>query len=102
DDFALRDEAKRRKITRAGIGVFEEVAVDLQFVEQHFGDWFIAALRTPGALEVAAAKVHANRHAGWTFRDRRIDQPRVSARQLVRVVATLPRAFPHLLVAQIC
>ena len=45
--------------------------------------------------------MNAERHAGWAFRDRRVDQTRIAARQLVRVVATLPCTFAHLGVAEI-
>ena len=40
-------------------------------------------------------------HAGGPFRDAGVDEPGVAARQLVRIVAALLRAFAHFRVAQI-
>ena len=94
-------EAQRREVAGAGVVVFEKIAVDLQFVEQHLGHRLVAAFGDPGALEVAAAQVHADRHAGGAPGDRRIDQSRVAAGQLVRIVSALARAFAHLFVAQV-
>src|SRR5487761_1416759 len=55
DDLALGQEAQRTKIARARIVIFEEEAVDVDLVEERFGDRVIAALGDPRALEIAAA-----------------------------------------------
>src|SRR5271165_292689 len=87
DCRALRREAQRREIARTLVVVFEEEAVDLHLVEQNFGDRLVAALRDPGALEVAAAEMDADRHVGWPVADRIVDQPAIEPCQRVRVVA---------------
>ena len=85
--LALRHEAQRREVARARVVVLEEVAVDGELVEQHLGHRLVAAFGDPGALEVAAAQVHADGHAGRPLGDRGVDEPRVAARQLVGIVA---------------
>ncbi len=54
--------------------VFEEIAVDLDLVEQQVGDRLVAAFRHPGAGEVAAAEMHADRHVGRSVPDRVVEQ----------------------------
>src|ERR1700682_4122559 len=101
DGLSRRDEAQRRKVARARVVILEEIPVDLQLVEQHFRHRLVAALGYPRALEVAPAKMYADRHALRAVRDGGVDQARVSPRQLVRVIAALPCAVSHLRVAQI-
>ena len=60
DDLALRHVPQRREVAGARVVVFEEIAVDGEFVEQHLGHRLVAAFRRPRALEVAAAQVHAD------------------------------------------
>src|SRR5579872_10027 len=67
DHLALRGEAQRREIAGALVVIFEEKAVDLHLVEQNFRDRLIAALRHPGALEIAAAEMDRNHHVGRTI-----------------------------------
>ena len=45
--------------------------------------------------------MHAHSHAARSARNRRIDETRVTVRQLTLIVAALPRAFPQLRIAQI-
>ena len=63
-DLALGQEAQRLEAARALGVVFEEIAVDVDLVEQQFGDRLVAAFRDPGAGEIAAAEMHAHRHVG--------------------------------------
>jgi hypothetical protein len=93
--------AQRREIARARVVVLEEVAVDVELVEQHLCHRLVAALGGPRALEVAAAQVHARRHARRPGRDRVVDELGVAARQLVRIVAARAGALAHLRVAKV-
>src|SRR6185295_6494512 len=101
DGLALGEEPQRPDVARALVVVFEEVAVDVHLGKQRLGDRLVAALRRPCALEVAAAQVHAQRHAGGFLRDDAVDERRVAVRQLVRVVAARARRLAHLVVAQV-
>src|SRR5579859_4726001 len=56
DGLALRYEAQRRKTPRAHIVVFQEITVDGQFIEQHFGHRFVATFCGPCATEIAPAQ----------------------------------------------
>ena len=93
--------AQRREIAGARVVVLEEVPVDLEVVEQHLRDGLVAAFGDPGALEIAAAEVDADRHPRGAIGDRRVDEARVAARQFVGIVAARPRALAHLRVAKI-
>ena len=53
------------------------------------------------ALEVAAAQVHGQRHAGGLVRHHLVDEAGVAVRQFVGVVAALARGLAHLVVAQV-
>src|SRR5574337_307068 len=92
DRSALRREPERREVARTLVVVFEEEAVDLHLVEQNLGDRLVAALRHPGAPEVAAAQMHTDRHVGRPLANRFVDEPAIEAGQRVRVVAARLRA----------
>ena len=94
-------EAQRREIARALVVVFEKKAVDLHLVEQDFGDRLIAAPRHPRALEIAAAKMDADRHVLRPVADRIVDELAIETRQRVRVVAARLGALADIGVAQI-
>ena len=95
DGLALGQEAQRLEVARARVVVLEEVAVDVHLREQRLGDRLVAALRRPGALEVAAAQVHGERHALGLLRDDAVDERRRSgaaARRDRRRASAPPRA----------
>jgi len=101
DGLALGQEAERPEVARARVVVLEEVAVDAHLREQRLGDRLVAALRRPGALEVAAAQMNGERHAGRLLGHDPVDERGVAVRQLVRVVAARPCRLAHLVVAQV-
>src|SRR4051794_28761105 len=69
-DLALGQKTQRLETAGARAVVFEKVAVDIDRVEDELGDRLVAALRDPGAGEIAAAKMHADRHVLRTAFDR--------------------------------
>ena len=87
DGRALGRKAQRGEIAGALVVIFEEEAVDLHLVEQDLCDRLVAALRHPGALEIAAAQMDAHGHIGRPIADRIVDQPAIEADERVRVVA---------------
>ncbi len=58
---SLREKPQRLETARALVIVLEEIAVDIDLVEQHFGNRLVAALRGEVARRVAAADVDARR-----------------------------------------
>jgi hypothetical protein len=62
--LGLRHQAQWRKIAGAGRIIFEQEVVDVGLGEEPFRDRCVAAGCEGVALEVAAAHVDANRHAG--------------------------------------
>ena len=80
DGLSLRHETQRRETARTHVVVFQEITVDRQFVEQHLRHRFVAAFRSPGAAEIAAAQMHAYGHVRRPVGNRSIDQPGVAAR----------------------
>src|SRR5579862_7114225 len=101
DRLALWGKAQRREVAGAFVVIFEEEPVDLHLVEQDVGDRLVAALRDPGALEVAPAKMHRNHHVAWTVADRIIDEAAIEMGERVGVVAARFRRFPDRRIAKI-
>ena len=60
--LALWQKTQRRKAAGASAVVFEKIAVDTNLVEQQLGHRLVAAFGDPGAGEIAAAQMHADRH----------------------------------------
>src|SRR5208283_4868715 len=91
-----------QRLERAGTrGIeFHEESVDIG--RKHgFRHALVAALGNPGALEVAAAGVHRDRHARGAVAQRRIDDVRVDAGQRVRIIAVATAALAKIRIAQI-
>ena len=76
--LALGHVPQRREIAGARGVEFEKEGVDLGLVEQPLGDRLVAAFRHPGALEIAAAHMHTDRHARRPLADRIVEQPDVA------------------------
>ena len=51
---------KGSEIAGSFVVVFEKVRVDVEFVEEDFGNWFVATFGEPGAAVVAAAEMNAD------------------------------------------
>ena len=77
---------KRREIAGAGVVVFEEIAVDVEVVEEHLRNGLVTALRDPGALEIAPAQMDADGHVRRAVGDRGVDEASVTPRQFVGIV----------------
>ena len=71
---------KRPEVAGAIVVVFQKIAVDLELLEQRFGDGLVAAFRCPGTAEVAAAQVHAHGHLIRLVGDARVDPACVHSR----------------------
>ena len=100
-DLALGQVAQRPEVARAVVVVLEEVGVEVHLGEQRLGHRLVVAGGGMGALEVAAAQVHGQGHAGGLVRHHLVDEAGVAVRQLVRVVAARARRLAHLLVAEV-
>src|SRR5208337_1100589 len=72
-ELLLWHQSQRRKVTGARRIVFEEEAVHLEVVEQTIGDCLVAACRHPSPAQIAAAEMHANRHAGRPLVENAVD-----------------------------
>ena len=59
--------------------------------EELFGDELVAARGDEGGAEIAAARMHGDRHVGRLAFERRVGQPRIALRQRVGIVAALFR-----------
>ena len=94
-------KSQRGEIAGALVVIFEEEAVDLHLVEQDLCDRLVAALRHPGALEIAAAEMDAHGHIGRPIADRIVDQPAIEADERVRVVAARLGSGANVRVAEI-
>src|SRR5207247_10428785 len=81
--------------------VLEKIAVHLDLVEDEFGDRLIAALRHPGACEVAAAQVHAYCHVFRKVLDRRIERLGVGLRPRRRILTDIGDLLAQLRIAEI-
>ena len=101
DDLALGQVAQRAEVARAFVVVLEEEGVEVHLGEQRLGHRLVVAGRRVGALEVAAAQVHRQGHAGRLLRHHLVDEGGVAVRQLVGVVAALAGGFAHAVVAQV-
>jgi hypothetical protein len=55
---------QRRKVSGPRIVVLEKVRVDVEVLEQDFGDGGVAARREPGRAVVSTAEVDANFQVG--------------------------------------
>src|SRR3954468_19876982 len=88
-DLALGEKTQRLETAGARAVVFEKVAVDVDLVEDQLGDRLVAALRHPGAGEIAAAQMHADRHVLRTAFDRVVEKPRIGLRQRRRIFADI-------------
>jgi hypothetical protein len=77
----LGQEAQGLETAGARTVVFEEIAVDVDFVEQELGDRLVAALGDPRPREVAAAEMHADGHAGRAGCDRVVQELGAHSRQ---------------------
>src|SRR5262245_11303524 len=97
--LALRQVAQRRELAGARGIELQKDHVDVGLVEQPLGDRLVAAFRHPGALEVAAAHVHADRHPGRPAGDRVVQQPDIARGKRVGVLAALLDAGADMLVA---
>src|SRR6478672_11519417 len=100
-DLALGEKAQRLEPAGARAVVFEKVAVDIDLVEDQFGDRLVAALRDPGAGEIAAAQMHADRHVLRTAFDRVVEKPRIGLRQCRRIFADIGDLPAQIRVAEI-
>src|ERR671930_141556 len=69
----LDEKAQRLEIAGPRAVVFQEIAVHADLVEDQFGDRLVAALRHPRAGKIAAAEMHARRHALRPVLDRGIE-----------------------------
>ena len=72
-DLALRQEAQRFETASARTVVFEIVDVDVDAVEQQFGDRVVTAFRDPRAGEIAAAQMHRHYHVLRRVLDRLVE-----------------------------
>jgi hypothetical protein len=68
-------------------------------VEERLRDRLVAAFGHPRALEIAAAKVHSERHARRSCGDRIIDEPRIALGELVRVLTARRHVLARVRVA---
>src|SRR4026207_2054814 len=79
--------AHRRKVSRTFGIVLKAVDARIDAVEERFGDRLVATLRPPRALEVAAAEMDSECHAGRLAGGRIVDEPGIALGQLVGVLA---------------
>src|SRR5678816_761259 len=94
------DVAQRLEAAGA-LGVeLEEEAIDVDLGERGLGDVVIAAACEPGALEVAAAGVDANRHVVGDVADRGVDGLRVDRHVPLRIVTELAELLLHFRIAE--
>src|SRR5579872_520058 len=101
DHLALGREAQRREIAGAFIVIFKEETVDLHLVQQNLGDRLIAALRDPGAFEIAAAEMDGDRHVLWPIADRIIDETTIEMGQRIGIIAARLGRFADRRIAEI-
>src|SRR5215472_10575946 len=101
DHLALGYEAERGEAAGARRVVLQEVAVDLDLVEENLGHGIVATLGDPAAFEITAAEMHGDGHVPRPARDRAVDQPRVSVRQLLGILADAAHLVAQLRIAEI-
>ena len=94
-------EAQRGEVAGALVVVLEEVGVDVELVEQHLGDWLVAALGEPRAAVVAAAQVDGDDEVVGAAGDDGVDQLGVGVGELVGILAALDGTGAHHRVAQV-
>ena len=61
--------------------------MDIDVIEQSFGDILVASFGKPFAFEITPAQVHRNRHSGGPVGERIVDQIYVGLDQTIRVLA---------------
>src|SRR5262245_4239113 len=88
-DLAPGQKAQRFEAAGARAVVCQKIAVHVDLVEDQFGDRLVTALCHPRAGEVAAAEVHAHRHAVGSILDRGIEELGVSPRQRRRILTNI-------------
>ena len=89
--LALWEKPQRLEAAGAIAVVFEEIAVEAGMAEQLLGDELVAARGDEGGAEIAAARMHGDRHVGRLAFERGVGEPRVALRQCVGIVAALLR-----------
>ncbi len=94
-------EAERGEVTRTLVVVLEEVRVDVELAEEHFGHRFVAPAGEEGAPEVAATQVDTDGEVVGPAFEGGVDERRVGSRQFVGIVAPLDGALAHDRVAQV-
>src|SRR6516162_1952716 len=100
-DLALRQKPQRLKASGARAVVFEKIAVDIDGVENELRDRLVTAFRNPGAGKIAAAQMHADRHAFDAVPDRVVDELGVGLRQRLRILADVGDLPAQLGIAEI-
>jgi hypothetical protein len=70
----LLEEAQRAEVAGAVVVVLQEEGVEVHLRQQRLGHRLVVAGRRVRALEVAAAQVHGQRHAGRLVRHHLVDE----------------------------
>ena len=99
--LALRQEAQRLEPAGA-VGVpFEEIAVDIDPIEQQIGDRLIAARGDEGRAEIAATHMRRDDEVARPALQRGIDHAGIDLALLVRIVAAVGQHLALRRIAQI-
>src|SRR5262249_36271583 len=102
NDLALGHEAQRGEVASTRRIIFEEEAIDLDFVKNYLGDWIVAALRQPRRRGIATAHMHAHRHVLGTARNRGVDEGGIGMHESLRLLVEIGAYLgPELRVAHV-